>query len=53
MIKNKIKEDKENILFILEELKNQNNLKKDEIIKEFKDKTNLITQHFISYSDNE
>ena len=53
MIKNKIKEEKENILFILEELKNENNLKKDEIIKEFKDKTNLITQHFISFSDNE
>ena len=53
MIKNKIKEEKENILFILEELKNENNIKKDEIIKEFKDKTNLITQHFISFSDNE
>ena len=53
MIKNKIKEEKENILFILEELKKENNLKKDEIVKEFKDKTNLITQHFISFSDNE
>ena len=53
MIKNKIKEEKENILFIIEELKKENNLKKDEIVKEFKDKTNLITQHFISFSDNE
>ena len=53
MIKTKIKEEKENILFILEELKKENNLKKDEIVKEFKDKTNLITQHFISFSDNE
>ena len=53
MIKNKIKEEKENILFILEEIKKENNLKKEEIIKEFKDKTNLITQHFISFSDNE
>ena len=53
MIKNKIKEEKDNIIFIIEELKKENNLKKDEIIKEFKEKTNLITQNFISFSDNE
>jgi chromosome segregation ATPase len=53
MIKNKVKEEKENILFIIEELRKENNLKKDEIVREFKDKTNLITQNFISFSDNE
>ena len=53
MIKNKIKEEKDNIIFIIEELKKENNLKKDEIIKEYKEKTNLITQNFISFSDNE
>ena len=53
MIKNKIKEEKDNIIFIIEELKKENNLKKDEIIKDFKEKTNLITQNFISFSDNE
>ena len=53
MIKNKIKEEKENILFLIDELKKESNLKKDEIIKEFKDKTNLITQNFISFSENE
>ena len=37
MIKNKIKEEKENILFILEEIKKENNLKKEEIIKNSKD----------------
>ena len=53
MIKNKVKEEKENIIFMMEELQKENNLKKDEIVKEFKDKTNLITQNFISFSDNE
>ena len=53
MIKNQVKEEKENILFMMEELQKENNLKKDEIIKEFKEKTNLITQNFISFSDNE
>ena len=53
MIKNKVKEEKENILFIIEELRKENNLKKDEIVREFKDKTNLITQNFIAFSDNE
>ena len=53
MIKNKVKEEKENILFMIGELQKENNLKKDEIIKEFKDKTNLITQNFIAFSDNE
>ena len=53
MIKNKIKEEKENILFIIDELQKESNLKKDEIVKEFKDKTNLITQNFISFSENE
>ena len=53
MIKHKIKEEKENILFIIDELQKESNLKKDEIVKEFKDKTNLITQHFISFSENE
>ena len=53
MIKNKVKEEKENILFMIEELQKENNLKKDEIVKEFKDKTNLITQNFIAFSDNE
>ena len=53
LIKNKVKEEKENILFMMEELQKENNLKKDEIIKEFKIKTNLITQNFIAFSDNE
>ena len=53
MIKNKVKEEKENIIFMMEELQKENNLKKVEIVKEFKDKTNLITQNFISFSDNE
>ena len=53
MIKNKVKEEKENILFIIDELQKENNLKKDEIVKEFKEKTNLITQNFIAFSDNE
>ena len=53
MIKNKVKEEKEYIEFTIEELQKENNLKKDEIIKEFKEKTNLITQNFISFSDNE
>ena len=53
MIKNKIKEEKDNILFMIDELQKESNLKKDEIIKEFKDKTNLITQNFISFSENE
>jgi len=53
MVKNKVKEEKENILFIIEELRKENNLKKDEIVREFKDKTNLITQNFIAFSDNE
>ena len=53
MIKNKIKEEKENILFIIDELQKESNQKKDEIIKDFKDKTNLITQNFISFSENE
>ena len=53
MIKNRIKEEKENILFIIDELQKESNLKKDEIVKEFKDKTNLITQNFISFSENE
>jgi len=53
MIKNKVKEEKENILFIIDELRKENNLKKDEIVREFKDKTNLITQNFIAFSDNE
>ena len=47
MIKNKVKEEKEYIEFTIEELQKENNLKKDEIIKEFKEKTNLITQNFI------
>ena len=53
MIKNKVKEEKENILFIIDELQKENNLKKDEIVKDFKEKTNLITQNFIAFSDNE
>ena len=53
MIKNKTKEEKENILFIIDELQKESNQKKDEIIKDFKDKTNLITQNFISFSENE
>jgi chromosome segregation ATPase len=53
LIKSKIKEEKDNILFIIDELQKESNLKKDEIVKEFKDKTNLITQHFISFSENE
>ena len=53
MIKNKVKEEKENILFIIDELQKENNLKKEEIVKEFKEKTNLITQNFIAFSDNE
>ncbi len=53
MIKSKIKEEKDNILFIIDELQKESNLKKDEIVKEFKDKTNIITQHFISFSENE
>ena len=53
MIKNKVKEEKENILFIIDELQKESNLKKEEIVKDFKDKTNLITQNFISFSENE
>ena len=53
LIKNKIKEEKDNILFIIEELQKESNSKKDEIVKDFKEKTNLITQNFISFSENE
>ena len=53
MIKNKIKDERDNILFMIDELKKESNLKKEEITKDFKDKTNLITQNFISFSENE
>ena len=53
LIKSKIKEEKDNILFIIDELQKESNSKKDEIVKEFKEKTNIITQNFISFSENE
>jgi len=53
MIKNKIKDERDNILFMIDELQKESNLKKEEITKDFKDKTNLITQNFISFSENE
>ena len=53
MIKSKIKDERDNILFMIDELQKESNLKKEEMTKDFKDKTNLITQNFISFSENE
>lgn len=53
MINNKINEEKENILFLISELSKENNSKKDELINIFQEKTNIITQNFISFSENE
>lgn len=53
MIKNKIKDERDNILFMIDELQKESNFKREEMTKDFKDKTNLITQNFISFSENE
>jgi len=53
MIKNKIKDERDNILFMIDELQKEGNFKREEMTKDFKDKTNLITQNFISFSENE
>ena len=53
MIKNKVLEEKNNILFLIEELDKRNKEEINKINLKFKEQSELITQTYISYNNNE
>ena len=53
MIKNKVLEEKNNILFLIEELDKRNKEEINKINLRFKEQSELITQTYISYNNNE
>ena len=53
MIKQKTIEEKNNILFLIDELKKKFTSEKDKISIEFQKQSDIITQTFISFSNNE
>ena len=53
MIKNKVIEEKNNILFLIDELDKRNKEEINKINIQFKEQSELITQTYISYNNNE